>query len=128
MGQNKIAVFLAVILLTGCASASGVDLAQGNKDAKSRVQPSVKHGCEYCHLEKGPVLKKSTAALCTECHSDRQAPNEHAVGMVPSMKVDRLPLFEGKIECITCHDPHENRYGSLLRVPRAQLCLTCHNK
>jgi len=39
-------------------------------------------------------------------------------------------LKNGKLECVTCHDPHNNQYGMFLRMSNeySQLCMTCHNK
>jgi predicted CXXCH cytochrome family protein len=36
----------------------------------------------------------------------------------------------GTVECITCHEPHDNQYGSFLRVSNANaaLCTFCHQK
>jgi predicted CXXCH cytochrome family protein len=56
------------------------------------------------------------------------APNEHTVDVIPSMDVGGLPLKEGKVTCVTCHDPHKNPYSMLLRVPAKDLCLVCHKK
>ena len=43
-----------------------------------------------------------------------------------------LPLFEGRLECATCHDVHDGTPAipSLLRVniSGSELCLSCHNK
>jgi predicted CXXCH cytochrome family protein len=41
-----------------------------------------------------------------------------------------VPLFSSKLECASCHDAHDNTYGSFLRMNNAgsALCLTCHNK
>lgn len=45
--------------------------------------------------------------------------------------LDRVRLFGGKVECTSCHDPH-NQYGlpAMLVMPndRSQLCYTCHKK
>jgi len=40
-----------------------------------------------------------------------------------------LPLYNGKVECATCHDPH-NGEPLFLRMPNdySQLCKTCHKK
>ena len=41
----------------------------------------------------------------------------------------RLVLPEGRIQCITCHDPHNtDRQAGMLQVSndRSRLCLTCH--
>lgn len=43
---------------------------------------------------------------------------------------DGVRLFEGKIECPTCHNPHSETYKPFLRVPNSgsSMCLTCHTK
>lgn len=45
--------------------------------------------------------------------------------------IDNDMLFNGKMECATCHDVH-NRFGvvHLLKMSNvnSELCLTCHNK
>ncbi|MFO0839229.1 MAG: cytochrome c3 family protein [Phycisphaerae bacterium] len=41
----------------------------------------------------------------------------------------KLKLPDGRIQCTTCHDPHNTeRNGGMLRMSnaRSQLCLTCH--
>ena len=57
---------------------------------------------------------------------------------IPINSVDMpLPFYEeggrAKVECATCHEPHDNvpaTNGKLLRKPRAgsELCLHCHDK
>lgn len=44
--------------------------------------------------------------------------------------VPDVPLFQGKVECATCHNPHNNTYGNFLRVSNSAsaLCLRCHIK
>lgn len=90
------------------------------------------HACNDCHIVDdktgGMALKASLSQLCLECHADRRNPGEHRVDMVPSMKVDKLPLDkDGKITCATCHDPHEKSgYPMLLRDAPADLCEKCH--
>ena len=43
--------------------------------------------------------------------------------------VSGLPLWNGKVECSTCHEPHSQRYRYFLRAPNAggSFCLLCHN-
>jgi predicted CXXCH cytochrome family protein len=48
------------------------------------------------------------------------------VDIVPKSEVKGLPLFDGKIACPTCHDPHANANGKMLRVPAKGLCFICH--
>ncbi len=39
-------------------------------------------------------------------------------------------LFNGFIQCASCHDPHESTNSTFLRVDNtgSALCLKCHNK
>ncbi|MBI5527414.1 MAG: hypothetical protein HY897_13860 [Deltaproteobacteria bacterium] len=41
-----------------------------------------------------------------------------------------LPLYDGKMQCATCHNVHDNTHGSYLRVSNkgSALCLACHEK
>jgi len=96
----------------------------------SYTLPEIKKDCSICHTPEGALkggeLKKALSLLCLDCHQDRKAPVEHKVDIVPSMDVKGLPLFEGKIACATCHDPHRNINGRLLRMPAKKLCIVCH--
>ncbi|RME59324.1 MAG: hypothetical protein D6790_10765 [Caldilineae bacterium] len=39
-----------------------------------------------------------------------------------------LKLFEGKVQCMTCHEPHSERFPPFLRIANSagSLCLACH--
>jgi len=122
-----------LLLLFLCTPAcAGVAAPAAPKTEAFRL-PAIKQDCTTCHgshqMGKGTLLlKKPLAELCSECHPERTAPTEHKVGIIPSMKVETLPLADNKLTCITCHDPHSNRYGSMLRVPAKDLCQSCHLK
>jgi len=90
--------------------------------------PESKTDCSRCHPDggTGPGLRKKLSELCIDCHRDRTAPAEHKVDIVPTMDVHGLPLTDGRITCVTCHDPHRNPFGSLLRRKHTDLCLSCH--
>ena len=126
-------------IMTRCilTAACGVLLAVGTAHAErqkpppeSYPMPEIKKDCTLCHLDAGAQkaggLKKNLSALCLDCHPDRRAPAEHKVDMVPSMKVQGLPLTDGKMTCTTCHDPHRNLHGKLLRMNPRDLCIVCH--
>ena len=120
-------LLLLTTLFLGQAEASD------KKKRKTFKLPEIKKDCALCHgsheVKKGTILlKKPVSELCLECHPDRKTPNEHKVDIVPSMQVKQLPLTEGKITCMTCHDPHQNTHGSLLRMPEPELCIACHPK
>ncbi|TAL24568.1 MAG: hypothetical protein EPN94_07045 [Nitrospirae bacterium] len=89
--------------------------------------------CNMCHLPHkmggGILLSKPLSELCSSCHQARIGAGEHKVGIKPSMPTEGLPLdTDGKITCITCHDPHGAKgYESLLRAPSfTELCKKCH--
>ncbi len=44
--------------------------------------------------------------------------------------VNGIPLYSGRVECGSCHNPHDNTYGVFLRASNAgsALCLKCHIK
>lgn len=103
--------------------------ASGRRPPAFPLPDSKKH-CASCHVIEGTrttaLLVKKPSALCLDCHTDRLAPVEHRVDIAPSMEVKKLPLTDGKMTCFTCHDPHRNPHGALLRMPQAELCLACH--
>ena len=39
-----------------------------------------------------------------------------------------LLLFDGKVQCMTCHEPHSQQFPPFLRIPNTgnTLCLSCH--
>ena len=81
--------------------------------------------CQACHVQNGD-LKVDPVALCSSCH--RFDMHNHPVNVVQKTRAEGVPLWEGKVACHSCHDPHDvtkNRKG--LRVASAdELCLRCH--
>lgn len=94
---------------------------------------------------------------CGSCHTadDFNAPasvraaflgtdlsNDHPVNMLYDNTVNTglaaaatvttagLKLYSNKVECATCHDPHNTNFGTFLRKSNSgsNLCLTCHTK
>jgi predicted CXXCH cytochrome family protein len=123
---------LFVMLFLCAPGYAGVAAPDAPKTETFRL-PAIKQDCTTCHvshrMNKGTLLlKKKLAELCIECHPERMVSTEHKVGIIPSMNVGTLPLADNKLTCITCHDPHSNRYGRMLRVPAQDLCQSCHLK
>jgi predicted CXXCH cytochrome family protein len=44
--------------------------------------------------------------------------------------VNGIPLFDGRVECGSCHNPHDDQFGVFLRASNSgsALCLKCHIK
>jgi len=117
---------ILVMLLLGAAgtlSAAVVPDIKGN-------MPEIKKDCKTCHVPHGSggmlALKEPVTQLCISCHPDRKGSAEHKVDIVAPLPVPGLPLTEGKVTCITCHDPHSNNNGMMLRISTEKLCLACH--
>jgi len=114
-----------LLLLCGSKIVSATDdsAIKGN-------MPEIKKDCSTCHVSHGSggmlALKEPVTQLCIGCHPDRKGSAEHKVAVVPSVQVPGLPLIEGKVTCVTCHDPHSNANGAMLRIGPEKLCLACH--
>ena len=99
----------------------GVDVAKGG----SR-HAALDIGCDACHSthrtgEKGKrefdfQLKKDTPALCQDCHDTKDA---------KLVETHQAQPFENA-GCLTCHDPHRNKFTRMLRVKPKDLCFHCH--
>lgn len=100
-----------------------------------RFMPEGMRECSLCHTlddkgrpaERGRELVDSTEDMCVSCHDERVQEGEHRVGVVQANKTG-LPLYDGKVECLTCHEPH-GRGGNhaMLRMPPELICSACHD-
>ena len=120
--MKALVVFLTAGALFGAVALSGAGTV-----------PKIKQDCSICHLTHGMVvntvlLNAPLTELCLQCHPDRKAPGEHAVGVAPRGPVGNLPLDEdGMITCITCHEPHgKTDSPRMLRAKPDRLCRYCH--
>jgi predicted CXXCH cytochrome family protein len=130
MNIGMIAVLTAVCSFLVSTGYAGAAPPATGRPTTSYQLPQVKKDCDTCHLPAGTsgtgALKKKLSDLCLDCHRDRMSPLEHKVDIVPKMEVKGLPLANGKVTCITCHDPHANLHGSMLRMRQTDLCQACH--
>lgn len=104
--------------------------------------------CLACHADarrsrwRGSVHERSDLG-CSDCHNPmaqmsergllRTAdPNDACFRCHPRQRTDfrkrsHMPLLEGKISCVDCHDPHGSSTPVLLRADSVnQLCYRCH--
>ncbi len=80
--------------------------------------------CSDCH---NPMAEFSATRLqrndsivetCFSCHQDRR---------LDFSKRSHMPVLEGKISCVDCHNPHGSATDRLIRADSVnQLCYTCH--
>lgn len=93
---------------------------------RAQVPTDELHGdCLFCHVTDSPTdasLIITEPEVCRLCHSPH---NDHAVLVEPTGSDPSLPLTNGLMTCITCHDPHAPQ-PLQLRLPTVQLCAACH--
>lgn len=101
--------------------------------------------CEKCHPGSRPDPQRPMYSdiLLNAIKTDLR--NDHPISVpypTPSQDPDfftppdyqkgwpDVPFYDGKIECGSCHDPHNPTNTPFLRKSNAgsALCLTCHNK
>jgi len=85
------------------------------------------HNCADCHRSTDPNnndLIQPLSGLCADCHIERIAAGEHVVDIPVNIPSNTLPLENGQLTCITCHDPHKVFAG--LRMGGMVLCRECH--
>lgn len=97
--------------------------------------------CVTCHNAKGEGLHEwsaSTHAMegvsCLECHSVHQAKNPldsckgcHAEVYAQLQLPSHHPVREGKMTCVSCHNPHRSTEAQLNTDMRVNdLCYECH--
>jgi len=124
MIRHKVA---AGILITSSEADAGKDSYTGEQVHGSEQICNICHGSH--RMEGMGLVKKTDTELCLECHPDRMGSSEHVVDVIPSMQdVGGLPLAEGKMTCVTCHDSHKNTIRKMLRIPPGELCKSCHKQ
>jgi DmsE family decaheme c-type cytochrome len=80
--------------------------------------------CSDCH---NPMSRTSRRALLRERTVHETCFGCHPAQRLQFRKRSHMPLFEGKIECTDCHDPHGSVADPLLRADSInELCTGCH--
>lgn len=105
-------IFIIVIVFLVCSSAYA------------------EHTCTDCHSSDTPGatdLTRPLSTLCNNCHQARIEKGEHQVNIPATFTGgNTLPLQDGKMTCITCHDPHGSSLA--LRMKDPELCTQCHKR
>jgi predicted CXXCH cytochrome family protein len=94
---------------------------------RAQVPTDEFHGdCLLCHETDSQTdgsLILPEPEVCLLCHSPN---NDHAILVQPTTVDPSLPLTNGLMTCITCHDQHSPQ-SLQLRMPATQLCASCHD-
>ena len=75
--------------------------------------------CSLCHQRKDPKdpgsINKQINLLCLDCHDD--------FVKILARKASHEPA---RVNCVSCHSPHNSMYPHLLVEDPGTLCLSCH--
>jgi DmsE family decaheme c-type cytochrome len=81
--------------------------------------------CSDCH---NPMTKMSASNLLRETSVKQTCFSCHPNQRVEFRKRSHMPLFEGKLDCHDCHQPHGSATDPLLRAGSTfELCTNCHS-
>jgi predicted CXXCH cytochrome family protein len=83
--------------------------------------------CFSCH-DGTTIVSPDVDASMTAYH-----PDSHGVSLAgyEDLRTEEtgLPhLGAGRMDCVTCHDPHDNSHRPFLRADLKSLCLSCHSR
>jgi predicted CXXCH cytochrome family protein len=101
-------------------------------DGTIALEATVRGGSGRTYMPLG------TANLGTDLSDDHPVSFVYSAGLsnedpqirTPDSLPDELRLDKyGELQCVTCHDPHDDTFGDFLVVSnlRSNLCLKCHN-
>jgi len=99
---------------------------------------SVQSNCKRCHFTNGQMFPPKIWRIGADLRDDHPvsvrypSPDQDSGFNPPPDPVKgwlEVPLYNGKVECPTCHDPHNGK-PLFLRMTNgySQLCRTCHKK
>ena len=105
-------------------------LACHEKSEQSTYQMSVHArrnvACTACHSvhefksAKAQLTAKQDADACYTCHKSNRA---------KSMRTSHHPVREGKMDCSSCHNPHDGTREGMIRADSVnELCYQCHTE
>jgi DmsE family decaheme c-type cytochrome len=82
--------------------------------------------CTDCHSAHSP--KSATAQLKTRSDSETCF-TCHKLMRAKAMRTSHHPVREGKMECSSCHNPHEGARPAMIKAESVnELCYTCHTE
>lgn len=94
--------------------------------------------CMNCHDGMAEAINLNLAASATLSFTNAYA--NHPVSVTYADATDTglvakatataagVRLFTNKVECASCHNPHDNANTKFLRIAKGSICQTCHNK
>lgn len=112
-----------------CLSCHDGTVAIGSMNNPSNLMPN---GTSWTGLGASGVMPATTANLGPSLKDDHPVNFTYVTTnttLTPRASLTDVKLFDNKVQCASCHDPHSSE-PLFLRVTMAgsKLCLTCHIK
>jgi DmsE family decaheme c-type cytochrome len=90
----------------------------GSAHAKSNLACSDCHSPMLKQSADGLLVRQSISETCFQCHQQQRA---------EFRRRSHMPLPEGKVSCVDCHNPHGSTSRALLNADSVnEVCYTCH--
>lgn len=90
----------------------------GSTHDKNKVACSDCHNPMVKNSINGALAKETISETCYSCHPKQRA---------DFVKRSHMPLSEGKMTCVDCHNPHGSRTRPMLNKDSLnEVCYTCH--
>lgn len=110
------------------------DTVEDQLEKKVVHKPFEMGWCVECHDPHSTnnkwVLIKSSETLCLKCHQEQGTLeiHKHPYNVQPKdkKKVTLQLTRDGKLECISCHNPHSTMVPHLLKTNQEFTCIGCH--
>lgn len=98
---------------------------KGNQSSwLSSVHDRRRVACTSCHAvhdfksARAQLKTRQAAETCYACHKEQRA---------RAMRTSHHPVREGKLDCSSCHDPHEGDAPKMVKAATVnELCYQCH--
>lgn len=115
------------VALDSFGNASGSEYIAGNANIGTDLSNDHPISITWTHQT---IVPFGISAQCTYCHEHIHIQEDPEKYPLPFYTYDSGNTY--KVECSTCHDPHNNRAPGdhMLRKTnlQSQLCLGCHNR
>jgi DmsE family decaheme c-type cytochrome len=118
---EKLAPRAASEICLGCHTQSNHAMWNGSMHDARNLSCTTCHSIHASKSERAQLKASTVTGTCAVCHRTESAKLQRAAHM---------PLAEGKMECVSCHNPHGSTAVRMLKVGNwvNETCVSCHTE